>query len=372
MEHIKAILNENLLVFHSSVPQSSSLCSGPLSPLWLWLTNHCRPEDTVRSVLGNLALARRTAAQGEVSQLSLTLAPECEEREVLAAERGRLVQELHGVLAKIARLRNVLEGQERERTRQEGERGEGVRAVQQRRQRAALLGLYCRQVQAKMDKLDRVSQRLEEVVRRRSLEETGHERTYSSGQGLESEHGVRAREAVAVVLEQMKAVLDRRKEREGFGRAEAKQKVLSLLESRRPGAVLLCLVDQVQEARRLSRRQEEEVEGGQENQRVSLVDIAVSGFCSLHLASREEVARLRSSAAKLEQQLAAEQPEKETAERTKRRAEALSLRESSRMARRQVAELEAAKEGLAGEERVAEQERMTEELCKVISLLVAR
>ena len=300
-------------------------------------------------------------------------------RDLLYAERARLTEELHSLLAKTARLRSQVAEQEQDRARLDGQREEVVLEVRARRQRTALLGLYTRQATLKIDKIAALAASFEAISAKIETDEEGRKsKTYCSGKGVESEEEKAVREGVETVLEHMKATISRRRSREGFGRGESRQAVLSLLEGVRPGAVLGCLVDQTREqTRRVKRRAE--AEAGSE--KVALEDggpsvrSEISELCNLHIASCREVGEHREVLARLEAEVREDSvvEELEVVEQVRVRAEAASLKESMREVRVR-AELreEQGRGGQEWVEQVEEQARKTEDLCRVISLLVAR
>ena len=79
------------------------LCTGPMAGVWEWVVEHCRSKEKVKMIQGNLALARRR--QGGNLSLSVSRVGNSSgdkgEREELLAEKGRLIGDLHTVLAKI-------------------------------------------------------------------------------------------------------------------------------------------------------------------------------------------------------------------------------------------------------------------------------
>ena len=342
-----------------------------------------RPEEEVRTVLGNLCLARRSAVREGNESLSATLGvinSEGENRDLLYAERARLTEELHSLLAKTARLRSQVAEQERDRARLDGQREEVVLEVKARRQRTALLGLYTRQATVKIEKIAALAASFEAISARIETEEEGRKsKTYCSGKGVESEEEKAVREGVETVLEHMKGTISRRRSREGFGRGESRQAVLSLLEGVRPGAVLGCLVDMTREQTRRVKRRAEAEAGLEKVQQLEdggpSVRSEISELCNLHIASCRAVGDHREVLARLEAEVREDSvvEEVEVVEQVRVRAEAASLKESMREVRVR-AELreEQGRGGQEWVEQVEEQTRKTEDLCRVISLLVAR
>jgi hypothetical protein len=79
------------------------LCAGPMVGVWEWMVEHCRRKEKAKLIHGNLALARRRLVGDHslsVSRVVTAVGREWRgEREELLAERGRLIGDLHTVLA---------------------------------------------------------------------------------------------------------------------------------------------------------------------------------------------------------------------------------------------------------------------------------
>ena len=73
------------------------------------------------------------------------------------SEQARLTEELHSVMVKVKRLLAGLKEQEKEAERMKVENRETVDRVKHQKQRTALLGLYVKQVNAKMEKLGQIA-----------------------------------------------------------------------------------------------------------------------------------------------------------------------------------------------------------------------
>ena len=90
------------------------------------------------------------------------------------SEQARLTEELHSVMAKVKRLLAGLKEQEKEAERMKVENRETVDRVKHQKQRTALLGLYVKQVNAKMEKLGQIASKFEEIsLKRNTGQKTG-------------------------------------------------------------------------------------------------------------------------------------------------------------------------------------------------------
>lgn len=223
----------------------AALCTGPMAGVWEWVVAHCRTRDKVKMIQGNLALARRR--QGGDLSLSVirvgnNSGGEGGEREELLAERGRLIGELHSILAKIERVRGVVEQHNKDRGELARSKEERSKDVKERQQRTVLLGLYVKQVTNMISKLEGLVKKLERVADRVDEKEVRGERMFSSGVGVETESGKNVREAVQMGVEHMKTALVEgvAKERRGMVRGN----ILQLVGDMPASVIANCLVEQ--------------------------------------------------------------------------------------------------------------------------------
>jgi len=353
--------------------QMRSLCSGPISSLWTWLSKNCRTEDTVAMVLGNLCLARRVNSRR--ADLSLDMngtTVDSEDRGFLLSEQARLTEELHSVMAKVKRLLAGLEEQGKEAKRMKAEMKETVDRVRQQKQRTALLGLYVKQVNTKIEKLGKIASKFEEISSKRNTGKKTGGKIYSSGKGIESEEEKAARESVGIVANEIKRALGGLQGVEDEKRQEARKSVDKLLGNATPALFLSLLQDQATEATRQVRRRGEG-EGLEEKRRKrGAVRKELADLCRGHILVWQKVQHARAALASLES-LEHSTSFSEVSSRVKRQKEAMSLRESLLELRKRQEELEkASKTGSMWREKVSEQEYKIEQLSTVISVLVAR
>lgn len=243
-----------------------------------------------------------------------------------------------------------------------------------------MLGLYIRQINQKLAKINELIKKFEEILQRRKFREIKNEKTYCSDNGVESEHEKKVRESVELTVEHMKRVLNNAPEREGFGRTETRKQILSLTENLTPSVVMTCLLDQTHELTRRVRRKVDEARKdciSEEDQcpMVNSVIAEVEDFNAVHFAACLEVGNRKCSVARLMERFEVEclDVDPGIVDRLQRRAEAASLRESVRIAKSVVAEKEEQSDrGQLFFELVAKQSKKVDELCDVISTLVAR
>ena len=218
----------------------------------------------------------------------------------MLAERGRLIGELHSILAKIERVRGVVEQHNKDR-------GELARSkdVKERQQRTVLLGLYVKQVTNMISKLEGLAKKLERVAERVDEKEVRGERMFSSGVGVETESGKNVREAVQMGVEHMKTALVEgvAKERRGMVRGN----ILQLVGDMPASVIANCLVEQTVDLTHQVKKKIESVdlvrdasvlqkqEGEKDNEFLSSVRREVAQFYKRHVTSQVAATNLATS-----------------------------------------------------------------------------
>jgi len=291
----------------------SVLCTGPMAGVWEWVVEHCRSKEKAKMIQGNLALARRR--QGGDLSLSVSRVGNSSgdggEREELLAERGRLIGDLHTVLAKIERVKGAVEQHNQDRVELARCKEERVKEVKERQQRTVLLGLYLKQVTNTIAKLDGLAKKLEKLVERVGDKEAKGERMFSSGGGVETESGKNVREAVQLGVEHMKTALAGGGVREGRG--QVRDNILQLVGEMPAAVVVNCMVEQtidlthqvknklesvdlVKDAKDLQKTEEEK-----DNEFLSSVRREVGQFYKRHVTSQMATTNLTASIATWEE-----------------------------------------------------------------------
>jgi len=324
-------------------------------------------------VLGNLCLARRMSSQRTDISLDMNgTTLDSEDRGFLLSEQARLTQELHSVMAKVKRLLAGLKEQGKEAEMMMVESRETVDKVKYQRQRTALLGLYLKQVNTKIEQLSQIAAKFEEISRKRNMGQKKGGKIYSSEKGIECEEEKAARESVNILAREIKRALEGCQGAEDK-REEARSSVDKLVDNTRPALLLSLLQDQATEATRQVKRRGEG-ERLDEKRSKGAVRKEVTELCRRHILVWQKVQHARASLVKLESQLLENSKSfSETGSRFKRQKEALSLRESLIELRKRQEELERASRAcLIWQEKVSEQETKIEQLSTVISVLVAR
>jgi len=353
--------------------QMRSLCSGPISSLWTWLSQNCRTEDTVAMVLGNLCLARRMSSRKADLTLDMNgTTVDSEDRGFLLAEQARLTEELHSVMAKVKRLLAGLKEQGKEAEKMKVENRETVERVKEQKQRTALLGLYVKQVNTKIEQLGQIASKFGEISSKRNIGQKAGGKIYSSEKGIESEEEKAARESVGIVANEIKRALGGFQGVEDEKRQEARKSVEKLVDNARPALFLSLLQDQATEATRQVRRRGEGEGLDEKRWKKGAVRKEVANLCRGHILVWQKVQHARATLASLES-IENNRTFTEVTRRMKRQKEALSLRESLVELRKRQEELEkASRAGSIWREKVSEQEYKIEQLSTVISVLVAR
>ena len=288
------------------------------------------------------------------------------------SEQARLTEELHSVMAKVKRLLAGLKEQEKEAERMKVENRETVDRVKHQKQRTALLGLYVKQVNAKMEKLGQIASKFEEISLKRNTGQKTGGKIYCSGKGIESEEEKAARESVNIAANEIKRALGGFLGVEDVKRLEARKSVDKLVENARPGLLLSLLQDHATEATRQVRRRGEGEVQDEKILKKGGVRKEVAELCKGHILVWQKVQHARATLVTLEN-LEKSRSFNEVSSRMRRQREALSLRESLLELRKGQEELEkASKAGSIWREKVSEQEYKIEQLSTVISVLVAR
>ena len=370
------------------------LCTGPMGSVWEWVINHCRSKEKVKMIKGNLALARRRV--GGSSDLSLSIAGkvggnnsgESGNREELLAEKGKLIGDLHTVLAKIERLRAAVEQHNKDRLELNKSRDDRVKEVKEMQQRTVLLGLYLKQVNNMINKLDDLALKLENLMEHidEKKVKVGGDKVFSCGSGVESESGKDVREAVHTGVEHFKAMLAGNFNKESRG--EAREKIVQLV-GELPASVLSdCLIDQTLECTNRIKNKSENVDDimdaneirNEDEVYLDSVRKGVGEFYKKHVMSRMTVTNLRSSISLWEEKATlamdkiggqglAELDVGEV-EKAKQRAVVASMRSSMECLRSKIAGLGGG--GNTQSEKVRIQQEQIENLCQSISALLLK
>jgi len=289
------------------------LCTGPMAGVWEWVVAHCKSKENVKIIQGNLALAKRR--QGVDLSMNVTMASNCSgndvlvDREELLAERGRLIGDLHSVLAKIERLRGVVEQHNKDRLQLAGTKEERANEVKQKQQRTMLLGLYVKQVSNFINKLDDLASRLEKLATRVNDKEAKGEKMFSNGVGVETESTKNIREAVGLGVEHMKVALV---EKGGNSRrGQVRDSILQLLGGIPAAVIVNCLVDQAIDQTHQVKKKTDSVDLVKEaadlqkkegdNEFLSSVRNEVAQFVKRHVTSKLTATNLAESIASWEE-----------------------------------------------------------------------
>ena len=277
-------------------------------------------------------------------------------------------------MVKVKRLLTGLKEQGNEAEKMVGEKREAMERVKYQRQSTALLGLYVKQVNIKLEKLGQIATEFEEVSAKKSAEQKSGGKIYCSGKGIECEEEKTARESVGIVAKEMKRTFGAGCQQVGDNtRQEARRSVENLVDNARPAFLLSLLQDQASESTRQAKRRRE-VEGFEEEKVKGAVREEMTSLCKEHILVWQKVQHIRSAVAELEIQL--DENSKNIIDgggRITRQRESMSLRGSLVELRKRREELGlASKAGLIWRQKVSEQETQVEQLATVISVLVAR
>jgi len=367
----------------------ATLCTGPMGGVWEWIINHCKSKDKVKMIRGNLALARRGVGSSDLSlntsRVGSNNSGEGGERDELLAEKGKLVGELHTVLAKIERLRAAVDQHNKDRLEVSGCMEERVKVVKETQQRAVLLGLYLKQVTNTMKKLDDLATKLEKILERmdEKTKKVGRHRLYSSGCGVESESEKCVREAVQTGMEHFKSVFTGGSSTENKG--DVRKKLVQLVGDFPANALAESLVEQAVENTQQVKRKSENVDIlkdamaiQEEGSGIESVRKGVDEFYKKHVMSQMAVTNLKTSISKWHEKvtLAKEkfvgsrvaELDMEEIDKARQRGVASSLRSSMEGIKSNIAGLEILGDG--NPDMVRMQQDQINDLCQIISTLL--
>jgi len=362
------------------------LCTGPMAGVWEWVVDHCRSKEKVKMIQGNLALGRRRVG-GDLS-MSVSRVGNSSgdggEREELLAERGRLMGDLHSVLAKIERVKGAVEQHNKDRSELSRCKEESVKEVKERQQRTVLLGLYVKQVTNTISKLEGLAIKLEKLMGRVDEKEAKGDRMFSSGSGVETESGKNMRDAVKMGVEHMKTALAGCSSKERRG--EVRERIVKLVEEMPAAVVTNCLVEQTTDLTHHVKKKFESVdfvkdakdlqEDENDNEFLTSVRREVGQFYKRHVTSQVASTNLLASITTWEEKadMAREkvgslgEVDMEEEEKTKLRGMVASYRSSLDSLRSNIAGMELT--GNTQPETVKNQQNQIEELGQTISALV--
>lgn len=368
------------------------LCTGPMAEVWEWVVEHCKNKEKVKMIQGNLALARRK--QGGDLSLSISRVGNGSggdgvEREELLAERGRLIGELHGVLAKIEKLRGVVNQHNKDRGQLAMSKQDRVKDVKERQQRTVLLGLYVKQVTNFVTKLDGLAHKLELLAGKVDEKGAKGEKMFSSGGGLvETESGKNVREAVQVGVEHKKTTLAEgivMKERRG----EVRSNILQLVGDLPAAVIMNCLVEQTIDLTHQVKKKVESVdlvrdakvlqkeEGEKDNEFLSSVKREVGQFYKRHVTSQIASTNLATSIdtwqekAKVLREKISVDVSKEEEEKARLKGIVASYRSSMDSVKSSLAGIEMSANRHPMVDTVKSQQDQIEQLGQVISVLIS-
>jgi len=218
-----------------------ALCSGPMEEVWQWIVTHCKEREKVRMIRGNLALAARTRTGGIGKDKDLSVGTtghyiadnssvlEIEgSKELLMAERGRLLGDLHNTLAKVEKLKATVAEHNKDREKIVRTKAEWMNEMRLHQKRMTLLRLYTSQVSSGTSKIKEISQKvgkLVEIVKKIESQNSCHQ---FLGRESENEGCASVKRAVEIGLSYMK---EKTKPMLGDGQAQTEGDVSNVFPS---------------------------------------------------------------------------------------------------------------------------------------------
>jgi len=157
-----------------SVEDLSKICLGSINNVWSWIVSHCRDRERVKTIHGNLILMKKKvegrggvcsddgSILSSLDAVSSTLVSETE-RDLLMADRSRLLGEIHAMVVKVQRLKTLHSNYKVECVKLDNQRHEKLTNINMRRRKVVLLGLYFRQISDLLINLQSKNNQLREL-----------------------------------------------------------------------------------------------------------------------------------------------------------------------------------------------------------------
>jgi len=152
----------------------SKICLGSVNNVWSWIVSHCRDRERVKTIHGNLILMKKKvegrgsvcsddgSILSSVDAVSSTLVSETE-RDLLMADRSRLLGEIHAMVVKVQRLKTLHSNYNFECAKMDNQRQEKLSNIDMRRRKVVLLSLYLRQISDLLSNLQSKNDQLREL-----------------------------------------------------------------------------------------------------------------------------------------------------------------------------------------------------------------
>jgi len=314
-----------------------ALCSGPMEKVWQWIVTHCKEREKVRMIRGNLSLAARTRTGGigkDKSDLSVgttghhnadnSSVLEIEgSKELLMAERGRLLGDLHNTLAKVEKLRATVAEHNKDREKIVRNTAEWMNEMRLHHKRMTLLRLYISQVSSRTSKIKEISQKVGKLVEILKKIESQNSCYQFLGRESENEGCASVKKAVEIGLSYMKEKTepmlgDGEPQTEGDvsnvfpSLATAKVEIASLLTSLPPALIFREMLELTERLTQNIKHQATKVQTKEESAGHDLVieDInsisvkeEMSHFCRKHLMSYFSATTASESIAVIEEKI---------------------------------------------------------------------
>ena len=225
--------------------EMSSLCTGPLADVWKWIIKHCKSKENVKYLLGNVALSRKQHLSGDKNNAYDH--GELLERDDLLAHRGKLIGDLHSTLSKIQKLKTLINQLNNDKESVGVNMNKSVKELKERQQRSILLGLYLKQLNLTVSKMNKLSEELENTVHK-SFNNDKEEKMYCSRKGITNEADVSVKMALEYGINHMKNVLvDEDESNSGIRYNDVKRLILESVGNVPASSLSDCLIKQTAE-----------------------------------------------------------------------------------------------------------------------------
>jgi len=351
----------------SAVVDLENICSGPMDEVWRWVIEHVRTREEVRNVRGNLALSSAVASSDRSCTSSTMFDTE---RKLMLGDRSRLMGDLHAVLMKIQRLRRKMDHLKQEQIKASNKKSVMTRDIELRRQRIALLGLYCRQAQDLLCNLGSVTAKINEAVENKSFK-TYSKSIISSSTGVVSEENVKMEEAITNCAGYFRGVLCGNL---GPGRSNFKEEVIRSLGNMPGNSIKVGLIHHTKNVVQDVVEKEEKafniaaVPGPDNEVFFESVGGELLNFCRRHITSNREVVRLTRNCSILDDKLEKYQETNSGDEKLENTAEIESLQKSLTELKQQLSN----NNFLNGLATIETQQEEIDGLCQIISSLILK
>jgi len=290
-----------------SAEDLSSICVGSMNTVWGWIISHCLDREKVKTIQGNLLLMKKKVegrrgiassedgsllCSGTTDVISTTLVSETE-RDLLMADRSRLLGEIHAMVVKVQRLKVLHNHSKTECVKLDNQRAEKMSNIDLRRRKVVLLNLYLRQISNLLSNLQSKTSKLSELYQR-EVTKTKSSTLISCEKGILTEDSRKVEELIVEISRMFSCVLAGETVQ---GRSDVRSRVVQSLAGMSAVSTARSLAQFTEALARKVHQQREEkhvtggadLEDGNEESVESAVDQMNRNLVSCHFAAKKHV-----------------------------------------------------------------------------------